>query len=366
MAVGFPAKTTYGNGDVFSASDINDTNGTINLLTSAQFAAGKNRIINGDYRFNQRNFVSFNPVNTGQDQYNFDRFYTNTSGGTATVSPQTFTAGTAPVAGYEGTNFVRCVTTGQSSATDYFFIGQKMEDVRTFAGQTVTVSFWAKAATGTPTIGMNLQQNFGSGGSASVNTNLALKTISTSWARYSASVTLPSISGKTIGTSSFLNFQLFTSVGTTISGAGSPAVGLQNITADFWGVQVEQGSTATAFQTATGTIQGELAACQRYYFRMNGSGNYDPVGFGYSDSTTVGRMYVTTPPMRVLPTSMDYTNLSIVADAIYNSTAASIGAKSPNMVRVDLTGLSGLTAFRSYALILQNTANQYLGFSSEL
>ena len=32
MAVGFPTKVTYANGDVFSASDINDTNGTINLI----------------------------------------------------------------------------------------------------------------------------------------------------------------------------------------------------------------------------------------------------------------------------------------------------------------------------------------------
>jgi len=32
MAVGFPAKVTYANGNVFSASDINDTNGTINLI----------------------------------------------------------------------------------------------------------------------------------------------------------------------------------------------------------------------------------------------------------------------------------------------------------------------------------------------
>jgi len=32
MAVGLPTKVTYANGDVFSASDINDTNGTINLL----------------------------------------------------------------------------------------------------------------------------------------------------------------------------------------------------------------------------------------------------------------------------------------------------------------------------------------------
>jgi len=32
MAVGFPTKVTYANGDVFSASDVNDTNGTLNLV----------------------------------------------------------------------------------------------------------------------------------------------------------------------------------------------------------------------------------------------------------------------------------------------------------------------------------------------
>jgi hypothetical protein len=32
MAVGFPTKTTYADGDVYSASDVNDTNGTLNLL----------------------------------------------------------------------------------------------------------------------------------------------------------------------------------------------------------------------------------------------------------------------------------------------------------------------------------------------
>jgi hypothetical protein len=35
MAVGFPTKVTYANGDVFSASDINDTNGTLNLLSTS-------------------------------------------------------------------------------------------------------------------------------------------------------------------------------------------------------------------------------------------------------------------------------------------------------------------------------------------
>jgi hypothetical protein len=34
MAVGFPLKTTYADGDVYSASDVNDTNGTVNLAGS--------------------------------------------------------------------------------------------------------------------------------------------------------------------------------------------------------------------------------------------------------------------------------------------------------------------------------------------
>jgi len=55
MAVGFPAKTTYANGDVFSASDINDTNGTLNLLgSSVATTAGKNGIINGAMQVWQR------------------------------------------------------------------------------------------------------------------------------------------------------------------------------------------------------------------------------------------------------------------------------------------------------------------------
>ena len=155
------AKLAVGNNGETLVADSSTSTG---LSYQANWAAGINKIINGDFRINQRSFVSFNPSSAGVDQYNFDRFFTNTVGGTATVSPQTFTAGTAPVAGYEGTNFLRCVTTSQSAAGDYFYFGQKIEDVRTYANQTVTVSFWAKASTGTPTVGIALVQNFGSGG----------------------------------------------------------------------------------------------------------------------------------------------------------------------------------------------------------
>jgi len=72
-----------------------------------QYAAGKNKIINGDFSVNQRNFTSTSLSTT----FGFDRWYLNLSGGTATYSAETFTLGTAPVAGYESKNFARVATT---------------------------------------------------------------------------------------------------------------------------------------------------------------------------------------------------------------------------------------------------------------
>ena len=70
MAVGFPTYVNYATGDVLSATNMNDLSGTVNLLQSAQYAAGKNKIINGDCNINQRSFTS---TTTGAT-YGFDRF----------------------------------------------------------------------------------------------------------------------------------------------------------------------------------------------------------------------------------------------------------------------------------------------------
>jgi hypothetical protein len=234
--------------------------------------AGKNKIINGDFNINQRGFTS----NTTAGAYNFDRCQQQNSGGTTTVTPQTFTTGAAPVAGYESKNFVRIVTASQSAVGDYGALRQNIESVRTFAGQTVTFSVYAKASTGTPKIGVAVDQNFGSGGSpsAQVTTSGGTATISTSWARYSFTIAVPSIAGKTIGTASdYLAAWLFTSAGTSLSASGYPAVGIQNVTIDTWGWQIEYGSKATPFQTASGgSPQAELAMCQRYYAKSYAQG----------------------------------------------------------------------------------------------
>ena len=372
MAVGLPLKTTYANGDVYSASDVNDTNGTINANVNP-YTAGKNKIINGDFRVNQRNFTS----NTASGSYNFDRWVQVNAGttGTLTVTPQVFTPGTAPVSGYEGTNFVQCVTAAGASVDTLAVLGQYIEDVRTFAGQTVTISFWAKAASGTPKIGGEMVQFFGSGGSPSsfVATSTGSVTLSTSWARYSLTVAIPSIAGKTIGTtanSSSIQLLLWLSAGTTYA-TRSSNIGLQNNTFSIWGVQIEQGSTATAFQTATGNISGELAACQRYYWRNTPGTSYGivvPAALIYLGNTIFGGVQAPVP-MRVTPTSIDYANLQTFdtnnAATAISSISLTSGATGAQIIGLEATA-TGATANRACMIRNNNNANGYLGFSAEL
>jgi hypothetical protein len=277
-----PARLAVGsNGDTLVA----DSAATTGLRWTENYAAGKNKIINGDFFVNQRAFSS----TTTDGTYGFDRFKL-VAGSGATMSAQTFTPGTAPVSGYEARNFCRIVTTGQSGASVYSMFEQDIEDVRTFAGQTITISFWAKAASSTPKIATQIFQQFGSGGSPSavVETYVGQSTLSTSWARYSVSVAVPSISGKTIGTTantSYFGVRFWVSAGTD-NNAQTGSLGIQSNTFDIWGIQAEEGSVATAFQTATGTIQGELAACQRYYY-THALGNSLAVGLGTMEQASL-------------------------------------------------------------------------------
>ena len=367
MAVGFPAKTTYANGDVFSASDINDTNGTLNLLgSSVAYTAGKSKIINGDFYVNQRNASS----TTTSNGYVFDRFNISYSGGTFTYSAQTFTLGAAPVAGYEGKNFSRLDITGQSTSAQYAIFEHKIESVRTLAGQTATVSFWAKAASGTPKVAVELAQNFGSGGSPSsqVFTYAGQVILSTSWVRYSVTVAIPSISGKTMGTDGTdrLTLGLWVSGGSDYN-SRTGSLGLQTATIDVWGFQLEQGSTATAFQTATGTIQGELAACQRYYYRLQ-TGTGFQLGLGSAINTNVVESTVYFPStMRTAPsidqaTGSNYYSWNLAGSA---QTFNSFTADSMTTTLASFYATPTATKF-NFAPFSTNNASAYFGFSAEL
>jgi hypothetical protein len=202
-----------------------------------------------------------------------------------------------------------------------------------------------------------LQQNFGSGGSTSVDNSSAI-TITTSWTRYTYTVTLGSLAGKTIGTSSYLAFFLLTTGAVT----GSQ-------TFDIWGVQLESGSSATPFQTATGTKQGELAACQRYYYQIGGtSTNTQDAGNGHYYATTAAYITTTFPvTMRIAPTCSyaNIANWSVFSAgsgracvAFTASSTSPYCATSNYQTAVATLGLGGW--------LEQTNANAALTFSAEL
>jgi hypothetical protein len=110
---------------------------------------------------------------------------------------------------------------------------------------------------------------------------------------------------------------------------------------DVWGFQVEAGSTATPFQTATGTVQGELAACQRYFAKSytqttapatNSSAN--GLVFAQSGATVAASAYLANVnypvTMRTNPTITIYSfttsQTGRVSDGAGTDLAASSGA----------------------------------------
>ncbi len=332
-----------------------------------QFYAGKNKIINGDFFVNQRAFTS----TTTSGSFGADRFKYFYAGGTSTYSLQAFTPGAAPVSGYEAVQFSRIVTTGQSASTDYTFQTQVLEDVRTYAGQTVTISFWAKAASGTPKISTEITQYFGTGGSpsATVNTDAGQVTLSTSWARYSVTVNVPSISGKTIGTTantSFLQVSFWVSAGSSFA-ARTGSMGIQSNTFDIWGIQMEAGSTATSFQTASGSLGGEFALCQRYYYRASNATGFEATLQGFYQTNSEMNVSITFPvTMRIKPTFAStgsfYSYINGGADYVNSMT---LSASSPMAAIIKNTTESAGSAGTSFAFGLVD-ATSSLSFSSEL
>ena len=331
-----------------------DSSTSTGLRWQGNYAAGKNAIINGDFNIWQRG-TSINVPNA-TFTYGPDRMqgYVAFTAGTASWSRQTFTPGSAPVAGYEGTYFGR-LTCG--STTSYAEISQRIENVQSFAGQTITFSFWAKSSASL-VITPYVFQNYGSGGSAQTAASASNITLTTSWTRYTGTMAVPSIAGKTIGTSSFLQ-------ATMIYASGS----LNSATIDVWGWQLEAGNTATAFQTASGTIQGELAACQRYYVRFNTINAYNIFGTGINTSTTASNTQIPLPvQMRTAPSAIEYSTLGVAegGGSIVAVTSATFAYGSVNEVTLTTNVASGLTQYRPVHLFSNNSTSSYLGFSAEL
>jgi len=325
------------------------------------FAAGKNKIINGDFRINQRAFTTA----TAGGVYLYDRFYTNTAGASSPIyTANVLSAGEIP--GYDGINYLTMSGSASDPAGVYMQMDHRIEDVRTLAGETVTLSFWAKGSS-SGTISANFTQDFGTSGSAREVVTAKTIDVSTSWNRYFLTFLLPSISGKTIGAGSSLRLILSKLQGTSYLAIWGSATfsGVLSIC----GIQLESGSNMTAFQTATGTIQGELAACQRYYWRKSAANNLNSFfATGSAASTTSAFVLLQAPTtMRVPPTAIDFSGCALNDGAnSTNVTSLTLNQANENGCWINAVVSSGLTQFRPYVLWTGTNVNAFIGLSSEL
>lgn len=273
MAVGFPTKVSYVDGDVFSASDINDTNGTINLLQTSTLSssAGKNCLINGAMDLFQRGTsISIAASNSA---YTADRWFANTGASAAITVTRQVTGDTTNLP------FIQYCTrvqrnSGQTGTAAINF-SQSLETINSIplAGKTVTFSFYARrganfSATSNTLVmqlvtGTGTDQNVLAGYTGSATPIGVNQTLTTTWQRFTGTGTIAATATE-VGVIAY-----YLPTGT----AGA------NDYFEITGLQIELGSYATTFSRAGTTIQGETALCQRYFEKL-GTVRFDVTSAG--------------------------------------------------------------------------------------
>lgn len=138
------------------------------------------------------------------------------------------------------------------------------------------------------------------------------------------------------------------------------------------GFQLEQGSTATPFRRNANSLQGELAACQRYYYRITSTDINSFFGLGFVTGATNFSAIIPFPVnMRIKPIiTVPAASLFEVRTSTPIAPTAIIGATTTTtsyLGVVDVT-LSGATAGQSGVLRSSDTGatSAYIDFSAEL
>lgn len=292
-----------------ATSETNASNSLINAIQGM-----RNKIINGDMRIDQRNGGNSLTV-TNNSLYSVDRWKIQTIGSTCVSQKQLFPVGTYTDSNGDISAYSRHTVTSVAAAGNITRVYQLIEGVRTFAGQTVVVSFRARADAA-KYISFELAQVFGSGGTPSAAiTGIATQKIllSTTFQTYSFSFTVPSIAGKTLGTNNddYIEFNFWLEAGANFN-ARTVTLGQQNITFDVTNVQMEIGTVAKEFQQRPYGL--ELLLCQRYYEK-----SYYRVDTAINSSAVYGSCLVSfKATKRIVPTSIQRSGETL-SNAAYNS-----------------------------------------------
>lgn len=213
LANGFLASSTsvacqFNGPVVFSSSQAQKDDTALGLGLNPFQNNFRNLIINGDFRFWQRqNSTTPAVVNPTDGAHLADRWRAFNTGTVATItySRQLHTLGQVLVPG-NPKYFLRAVQTVAPGTLNGFL--QRIEDVTRTAGQLVNVRLNGARFDTSRALAYTVTQVFGTGGAPSGNVTVATGTIpmSSTFTGYNLSFTPPSISGKTLGTTEFTSY----------------------------------------------------------------------------------------------------------------------------------------------------------------
>ena len=341
------------------SSIVADSAATTGLRYSATPSAS-NPIINSAFQIAQRGTSGFTA-----NGFTLDRWFINGAANMTLSRQATSDTTNLPFIQY----CARIARTAGSTSTVPREFTQSLESVNAipFAGKTVTVSFYARAGANYSSTSNALSLTLVSGTGTDQNRGATAytgeaypasvtATLTTTWQRFSATGTVAATATE------LAIYNVSTPTGT----AGA------NDYYEITGVQIDIGSVALPFRTYAATIQGELAACQRYYWRQTADATalYAHLGYARGDGATTAIADTPVPvTMRVTPTVVDYSNIGITdGAAVYVPTSVALSAnqsnaKFPTML---FSFSSGVTQFRFYYIVSNNNAAGYLGLGAEL
>lgn len=283
---------------------------TLSATIQANLKSGRrNLIVNGDFLVNQRG-ASLTP---SFSQYTIDQWIAaialdggSLDGGSVSVDAIDFTLGQNDVPNNpeKFLQFDGHITSG--GGNEFIAMQNKIERVENLSGLVAAFSFWVRGSIA-GTAALQTSQNFGTGGSPSTEVDIFAQDIdvTTSWVKQVIIVTVPSVSGKLLGTNNddAIKFTFYNQVGTT----RAATIGVSAI--DFIGdlqiadVQVEQGSFSTDFDRLS---RADALEAAKYYFQRFDFGEFDTLGqftWNGGASNIMESSYYLPVPMRSAPVS---------------------------------------------------------------
>ena len=347
-------------------------NGSAWVAVSGASGVNKNYLINGGFAVAQRG-TSFTASNNNDDSYTLDRWYILSD--TNDVIDVTQDTTTVP------TNGQFAIALDVETVNKKFGIATIIEnkDVIGLVGNTVTFSFKAKVSATTKLDNVKAAIVAWSGTADTVTSDIV--------SAWNVEGTNPTLIANATYENSPVNLNLTTSYATYSISAAVDTASAKNIILFIWSdvtdttlgdflyiaeSKLELGSTATAFVYAGGTVEGELAACQRYYIRYkseDGSTNNPTFNLGQMVSTTTFRFVLPFPTaMRVKPSAVEYSGFRLNSGATqYTSGAITIDQANTLNTQLNVAITSGPAAGTAAWLIPgSGSSTDYLGLSAEL